>query len=125
MTVSGETDLITLPPIDISTMPPVTVASGTFVPSGLRTKGLITLVDIDNTQWWPVPPTPLVARNSISIQNLSGQAILMEFDNTKPLSEGWTIFNNGVEGTDVTDNIIIYAIATTAAPCTIVAKELS
>lgn len=123
MSVSSSTDLITIPPIDIRTMPPVT-ATGTFSPSGLSIAGRITVVSIDNLTWTPLPPVALVNRNALAIQNTSGQEIIINYVNTNPGYVGVKIVNNGERGYDIKDTIIIYAKSSLSA-CTIQVEELS
>lgn len=127
MTVNKSQDLIELTasvagPVTIEQ--PITV-NGNVTVSGLSIAGLITYVMIDDTQWWPLPPTAQANRNSVAVQNLSGQSILMNYDPLKPLNEGWTIYNNGEFSLDVTNSIPIYATATAPGTITLVIMELS
>lgn len=92
--------------------------------SGLRNAGRITMVDIDNFTWTPLPATAITNRNAISIQNTGGEEIKIQYD---PLTFGYSgvIMVNGSERFyDITANIIIYA-KSISGPCTITVEELS
>lgn len=71
-------------------IPVAGIVSGDFSPQGLRIKGLITMMTIDNTRWYEAPATPLANRNNIMIQNPSTSSadIIYNYDNTQPLADG-------------------------------------
>lgn len=84
-------------------------------PSGLRTRGVVTAVTINDTTWTALPPTPLVGRNAMRIQNESAFEMRTNYDNTdigQPLPAGYVgmkIIANGENYYDITDTIQIYA----------------
>lgn len=80
-------------------------------PSGLRIKGLITVVSINDTIWTPLPATPLTQRNAVRIQNYSGAEIKTNYDPTVVGYVGMTVLNFGEIFEDITDTILIYAKA--------------
>lgn len=84
--------------------------------SGLTTGGRITEVTLDSSSWTPLPSTPLADRNAICIQNRSLIEIKIQYDNTVPTYTGVVIVSNGERFYDLTDQIIIYAKATTGTP---------
>lgn len=98
--------------------------SGSFAPSGLHVAGKITIVNVDNLTWTPLPVVPLTARNAMSIQNRSGQEVKLQFDNTTVGYTGLVLPNNGERFYDITDNILIFCKSQTSA-CSIVVEELS
>lgn len=98
---------------------------GSFSPSGLKTEGKITEVDLDDSSWTPIPATAQTKRNAIFLQNLSGSQIKLNFDNTEPGYVGWTVNDLGEFFIDVTDGIIIYGKAESGASPTITAMEVS
>jgi hypothetical protein len=80
---------------------------GSFSPSGLRTAGKITVVELTDSEWRPLPATALSDRNAIAIQNKSGVEMKINYTNTVGY-EGIVIENNGERFYDITDEIIIY-----------------
>jgi hypothetical protein len=83
---------------------------GSISPAGLSNAGRITLVELVETEWRAVPPTPLANRNGISLQNFeTGANILLEYDNTAPASKGVNLVDNAERFYTITDGIIIYA----------------
>lgn len=91
--------------------------SGDFVVTGLKVALKTTTMDITDTSQ-AVPTTPLSSRNSLSIQNKSntdtiyiGQALTVEANSNVGTLAGWEIGPNETWNVDVTDAIILYAIA--------------
>lgn len=155
MTISGITDLITIPPVAVTVgpisgtvavsnfpnpqnvdvvntpnvvvtnFPPNQPITGTVQVSGLSIAGKITYVTIDNTQWWALPPVAQAMRNSVAIQNKSGTDILIGFDPIGSLSIGWLVYNQGEFSIDVTNSIPIYATAITPGTFNLTIMELS
>lgn len=101
-----------------------TAVSGGVTTSGLNTGGKITEVVLDSTNWTPLPATPLANRNAICIQNRSLIEIKMNYDNTVPTYTGVVIVSNGERFYDITDQIIVYAKATSGTP-TIIVEEIA
>lgn len=98
--------------------------TGEISPSGLKNAGRVTEVTINSASWTALPPTALTDRNAIGIQNVSPQAIKVNFD---PLVAGFVgmLIGAGSERTyDITDAIIIYAKCTTGS-VTINVEEIS
>lgn len=98
------------------------VVSGSVSTAGLHIKGVITFVTINDTTWTALPPTPLVGRNALMIQNRSGVNILLAYD-TSPTA--WIILPaNGERSYDITENIPIYA-QSTSGTVQVTIEELS
>jgi len=93
-------------------------------PSGLNIAGKITETTINSTSWSPLPATTLTDRNAISIQNVSGVEIKINYDNTVTGYVGMVIANNSERYIDVGDNIIIYAKSASGTP-TLNIEEIS
>jgi len=99
--------------------------SGSFQPSGLTIGGRISEVSVSHLSWTALPSTALTDRNAMAIQNRSGQAIRLNYDNSLPLSEGVEIQNNVDRFYNITDGITIYAVATGGTPATVLIEELA
>lgn len=83
--------------------------SGNFAPSGLRNAGRVTIVTINSATWTELPPTALTDRNAIAIQNLSGQEIKINFDDSVAGYVGIVVSDGSERAYDITDDIKIYA----------------
>lgn len=86
------------------------IGGGTVTLSGLSVGGIITHVNLDDTQWKPLPATPLSGRNSILVQNISGNTgvVLWNYSAVAPATEGPRIEDGGFKSAVLTDDIIIY-----------------
>lgn len=93
-------------------------------PSGLSIAGRITEVQLSSSAWTALPATPLADRNSIAIQNVSGVAIKLNYDNTESGYVGVLVPAEAERQYDITDDILIYAKAESGTP-TVVIEELS
>lgn len=98
--------------------------SGNFTPGGLQTEGRYTDIVLDSILWTVLPATALTARNHISIQNLSGIEIKINFDPTTVGYVGYTVPDGITRHYDITDDIFIYAKAASGTP-TIGIEELA
>jgi hypothetical protein len=102
------------------------VGSVTSKPSGLSNSGKISEIVIDDISWTPLPASALTNRNSLSIQNLSGTEIKLNYD---PLTVGYVgikMGNLAERHYDITSNITIYAKSYPGSGSrTIVIEELS
>jgi hypothetical protein len=100
--------------------------SGTFTDSGLSIAGLISKVSINETTWTALPLTPQTDRNTLCIQNRSGQGMYINFtgSDVDATLKGWYIPNNGVQNLKLTDSIIVYGKSETST-VDILVKELS
>ncbi len=99
-----------------------TTATGNFVFSGLSIGGRITEVTIDDVSWTALPPTPLTNRNAMSIQNVSGFEIKVNYvDNVGYI--GMVIPNNNERYYDIKDSIIMYARAQSGSGSVIINVE--
>lgn len=88
-----------------------TTAVGTFTPSGLNEGGKISVVTVNDSSWTPLPATALSNRNAISMQNLSGFEMKINYQEAYDLSLGYVgmVVPNGNERYyDIKDTIIIY-----------------
>lgn len=106
---------------------PIADPTVTFTPSGLRNGGRITEVTLSDVAWTVLPATALASRNAMSIQNVSGSEIKVNYDFTAPLPAGYvgTVIPSGGERQyDITDAIPLYAKAETGSPIIIV-EEIS
>lgn len=103
----------------------VSIAGGTaaFTPSGLKTAGRVTMVTVDETQWWPFPATALTARNACVIQNLSGADILVNYSAAAPAADGISVLNGYERQYDITEAITIYVRRKSGSGIVIVACE--
>lgn len=98
--------------------------TGEFSPSGLKIAGKITVVTLNATTWTALPPTSLVNRNAISIQNQSSTEVKLAFD---PLTVGYLgpkVSANGERFYDIKDTIAIYGKCQ-AGTCDVLIEELS
>lgn len=98
--------------------------TGSVTIQGLNIAGRISIVSIDNLVWTPLPAVPLVKRNAMSIQNISGQNVKIQYD---PLTVGWVgvkIAPDSERFYDIQANVIIYVKSETSA-VDILVEELS
>lgn len=81
-----------------------------FRPVGLTIGGLITHVALTAAAWTPLPATPLADRNSILVQNISGNGgvVLWNYSASAPATEGIRIEDGGYKATILSDTIIVY-----------------
>lgn len=86
-----------------------TVSTGEFKFSGLGIAGRVTIVSVDSASWTALPATPLANRNGLSIQNLSGVAVKLGYDNLEPGYVGVVLPDGGERFYNITDSIPIYA----------------
>jgi len=98
--------------------------SGTFTSSGLQTAGKVTEVTLDSVTWTALPPTPLVNRNAIRIQNVGGVQLKLNYSSGIVGYVGMVLSDGNEVFYDITDTIIIYAKASSGTP-TINVEELS
>lgn len=92
-------------------------------PAGLTVGGKITQVALSAGAWTKLPPTHLTGRNSLSIQNVSGTEIKINYDNTEPGYVGVTV-SSGSERHYLVGDIPIYAKAAAGTP-TIQTEEIA
>lgn len=88
----------------------------TSTPSGLNIGGKVTEVTLNDTTWTPLPLTPLTDRNAVAIQNRSGIEVKINYDNTAIGYLGMVIPTGGERFYDLTDDILIYAKASSGTP---------
>lgn len=83
--------------------------AGSFTPAGLFNAGLITVLAIDDTQWYAAPPSALVNRTNISIQNQSASGILLwNYSNSAPATEGFWLTVGGSRSLLIAPGIPVY-----------------
>jgi len=102
----------------------VLCGSAVFRPSGLNVAGKITVVTLSAGSWTALPATPLTDRNAISMQNLSGIEVKVNYDNTESGYVGMVVANGSERFYDITDNVILYAKAASGMP-TVTVEEIS
>lgn len=78
-------------------------------PGGLRNSGLHTVVSINETTWTALPPTALINRNAIAIQNNANFDIKINYSASIVGYEGMTVRSGEERTYDIKDTIIIYA----------------
>lgn len=93
-----------------------TSATGVFKPSGLNVAGRFSLVTLSDASWTALPVSPLSNRNAMSIQNQSGVEIKVNYDSGVATYTGVTIPAGGERFYDITDDIVIYAKASSGSP---------
>ena len=93
-----------------------TSVTGEIKPSGLNTGGKVTEVTLDTSNWTALPTTALSDRNAICIQNKSGTEIKINYNNSVVGYVGIVISNGSERFYDITDDIIIYAKASSGTP---------
>lgn len=93
-------------------------------PAGLTVGGLISQTAINAVTWTALPVSALPNRNALSIQNISGTEIKINYDNTTVGYVGVTIATGSERFYSITDSIIIYAKAAAGTP-TIQTEELA
>ena len=100
--------------------------SGTVAatPAGLTIGGKITQVTLNATTWTALPVTAYPNRNSLSIQNVSGTEIKINYDNTTVGYVGVTISSGSERHYLISDTVIIYGKAASGTP-TIQTEELA
>lgn len=86
------------------------VVSGNFTPQGLTTAGLVTVLNIDDTQWYEAPPTALANRNNISIQNQStnGGTMIWNYSASAPSTAGFQVGPGSSRSLSITGSIPVY-----------------
>lgn len=99
----------------------VVIYAGTVaaVPSGLRTAGKVTTLDVTTTAA-VLPATALTDRNAMSVHNLSTTTtVYIGFDSgvtadaVNGTTSGWELGPGEFFNTDITDGIFLYAIVST------------
>lgn len=98
--------------------------SGQVTLKGLNIAGKMTTVTLNTATWTALPPVALANRNAIRIQNQSAIEIKTNYDPTTVGYVGIIIAANGSDAYDITENIIVYAKASSGTP-TIMIEELS
>lgn len=103
-----------------------TSAVGTFTPSGLNIGGRISQVTINDATWSPLPSVALANRNAISIQNVSGFNMKINYQIAFDDSYGYVgmdLPNNNERYYDIKDSIIIYGRLATGSGTGVVNVE--
>jgi len=90
--------------------------TGTIRPSGLNVGGRISEVTLNSSTWTALPATPLVNRNALAIQNVSGIEIKINYDNATVGYVGVVIADGSERAYDITDDIVIYAKSASGTP---------
>lgn len=87
--------------------------SGSVTVKGLSIEGRHSVVSINSTTWTEIPPSALTARNTIAIQNNTGQDIKINFDDSVAGFVGILIRDGSERAYDIQGTIPIYAKCTT------------
>lgn len=93
-------------------------------PNGLRVAGRVSVVNVNANTWTALPASPLSQRNAISIQNLSGQPIKVNYSSSIAGFVGITIADQSERNYNITDAIILYAKCQSGT-AQIIVEELS
>lgn len=99
-------------------------SGGSVQIAGLSIAGRISIVSIDNLTWTPLPLVPLADRNGISVQNISGQNIKLQYDAGTVGWVGVKMSPDSERFYNITPNIVMYAKSQTSA-VDILVEELS
>jgi hypothetical protein len=105
--------------------PADSVITGEVQLVGLSTEGRVTHVPITNAAWTPIPAAALGGRQSIALQNFTGGDVRLNWDNTKPLTEGVILANGNERYYTVAEGLTLYAVHTSLVAATIIAEELA
>lgn len=104
--------------------------AGSFSPSGLSQEIKITTTTITDVAT-PLPATPLVGRNALSLRNKSLTETLyigpstVTADTVAGITSGWEVAPNGNIGFDITDDVILYARCETGKSAVVKIMELA
>lgn len=97
--------------------------SGSVSTSGLSIAGKITIVTLSSAVWTALPIAPLINRNHISIQNLSG--VEMKINYTDSVGYIGIVVADGSERhVDITDDVIIFGRVVSGSP-SVTVEEVS
>lgn len=102
-----------------------TTATGTFTPTGLTTEGKFTEVTINTSTWTALPATALSARNTINIQNDTGENVKLNYDSGVVGFVGILLPDGGERSYPITDSIVIYAKSETTDGVVLGVEELA
>lgn len=86
------------------------IEQGEMQISGLSVGGRVQVIALDDTAWVALPSSALANRNTVIIQNQSGNGnvILLNYSPTAPFSEGFRIEDGGYRGTGLTGSVTLY-----------------
>ena len=93
--------------------------------SGLNIAGRITEVTLNDTTWTALPAAALANRNAMSIQNVSGDEIKINYSSGIVGYVGVTIASGNERFYDITENVIVYGKSESGTSPTIQVEELS
>lgn len=96
--------------VDSSGLLRTKIEQGEMQISGLAVGGRVQIIALDDTAWVALPSSALANRNTIIIQNQSGNGniILLNYDSSASFSEGFRIEDGGYRGTGLTASVTIY-----------------
>jgi hypothetical protein len=92
--------------------------------TSLHGSGIVTDVTLNDATWTALPPTPLVGRSAVAVQNNSGQSVKINYDNTEPGFVGVLLPDGQDRFYDISDQIVQYAKSSSGA-AVIQVEELS
>lgn len=97
---------------------------GKLATQGLSRSGKITTVLLNTLTWSALPASSLTLRNTIAIQNRTGQDIRLNFDPLAPISDGWLLPDQYERSYPIAENVLIYAVSTVSS-VSITVEELA
>lgn len=84
------------------------VLDASFQPDGY-VAGIITKVTLSDSAWTALPTTALIDRQTVSLQNRSGQNIYVNYVNTANVADSWVIPDQYERSWPVQEGAVIYA----------------
>jgi hypothetical protein len=100
------------------------VQGGVLNIQGVSIQGRIQQLSLVTTAWTAAPLVPLANRNSLIVQNTSVRTILWNYTNNPAVTVGFQIPANGIREIMITDDVIVYLRAVSAA-ATVIVEELA
>jgi hypothetical protein len=117
--------------LDVNVMGGTSTVTGTLSISGLNIAGRNTTMNVPDTAT-AIPATPLTDRNAITVTNLSGvDTLYVGFDSSVTAdsvigtTSGFPVGPQQGFNLDITENVILYAIAPTGKTIKIIITELA
>lgn len=93
--------------------------------SGLRIGGRITLVQLNDTTWTPLPAVALANRNALSVQNVTLDEIKLQYNPATVGYVGVRVGSGFERFYDISDAITMYGKSAPGTSPLVIAEELS